>query len=97
VEPAGNRGQPQRLVDLLHAEHGGQLDGTGHLGAHPRGAGRAGLGQPPVRAFANGQEPLPARCVPATPRPGQVPTRMVRILLVGYQIPRRSGSLLLGS
>src|SRR6266536_6166326 len=55
-EPARDGGQAQRLVDLPGAEDTGQLDGLGHLGADPGGAGGAGLDQPAVRTLAEPKE-----------------------------------------
>ena len=55
-EPARDGGQAQRLVDLPGAEDTGQLNGLGHLGADPGGAGGAGLDQPAVRTLAEPKE-----------------------------------------
>lgn len=55
-EPAGQRRGAQRLIDSGRAVQFGERHRFGHLGAHPRRAGRGGLYQPGGRAVADGQK-----------------------------------------
>jgi hypothetical protein len=55
-EPARDRRQAERRVDPVGADHGGQLDRAGHLRPDADRAGSGGLGEPPLRAVADGQE-----------------------------------------
>ena len=85
--PSANRpaiaASPSAASIPVRADHGGQFDGAGHLGADPLRAGRGCLGEPPLRAVADGQESR--RGLGPRPRPRlawPVPAGMVRVVLV---------------
>jgi hypothetical protein len=66
----------------VSADDRGELDRAGHLGPDPLRARGRGLGQPPARDVADGQEPglgLGPRPGPGLARP--VPAGMMRVVL----------------
>ncbi|WP_426502606.1 hypothetical protein ACPPVO_33865 [Dactylosporangium sp. McL0621] len=75
-EPAGDRGQPEGLVDRARAERGKQLDGLVHLRLDPGRATGASLDQPPAGAFTQSEERNLLRRSGPWSRPGQMATRV---------------------
>ena len=96
-EPAGDRRQPESMVDLCGADHGGELDCAGHLGADPLRPGCAASHQPPGRALAQRQErDLPGGPGPGAGLPRPVPGRAARVMLIADPRVTRRGQQVAG-